>query len=222
MVAKDKTKDQSYFLWTLNQKQLKKTSFPIGEYTKSQVRAMAKKWDLPAYEKKESQEICFIPDSDINKFLKKRIGVERGMIITTKGEKVGEHEGLAYYTIGQRKGIKIGGIGPASPSLGGPFYVVDKDFKKNALIVAQSDFNEALYKKEMKVKSVNWINEPSKFPVKCSVKIRYLTKAMPATIYELRATKYQIRFSAPQRAVTPGQSAVFYKGNEVLGGGVIM
>ena len=207
--GKDKTKDQSYFLWTLSQSQLKRVLFPIGDYTKKEVGAMARKWDLPVYEKKESQEICFIPDGDIRRFLKKRIGVKKGLIITTKGEKVGEHEGLAYYTIGQRKGIKIGGIGP--------FYVVDKNFKNNALIVAQSDFNEALFKKEMRIKSINWITKKPKFPLKCKVKIRYLTPAVPATI---KGTK--VIFDKKQRAITPGQSAVFYLRDEVLGGGIIM
>jgi len=212
--ARDRTKDQSYFLWTLTQEQLKKVLFPVGDYTKAQVRAMAKKWDLPVYEKKESQEICFIPDADIRRFLKSRIHAEKGQIITVDGEKAGEHKGLAFYTIGQRKGIKIGGIGP--------FYVVDKDLKKNALIVAQSDFSEALYKKEMSIKKVNWISGKPKFPLKCKVKIRYLTKAVSCIVYQIRNTKYRIQFSAPQRAVTPGQSAVFYKRNKVLGGGIIM
>jgi tRNA-specific 2-thiouridylase len=205
--GRDKTKDQSYFLWTLSQSQLKRVLFPIGDCTKKEVKAMAKKWDLPVYEKKESQEICFIPDADINKFLKKRVGIKKGSIITTKGEKIGEHEGLAYYTIGQRKGIKVGGIGP--------FYVVDKDFNKNILIVAQGDFDDALFKKEMRVKGANWINKV-KFPLKCQVKIRYLTPSVPATI---KGNK--VIFNKKQRAITPGQSAVFYKGNEVLGGGII-
>ena len=246
LVAKDRNKDQSYFLWTLNQKQLKKTLFPVGDYTKTQIRAMAKKWDLPVYEKKESQEICFIPDRDLRGFLKKNLPADEagGTIITTKGEKVGEHEGLAYYTIGQRKGIKIGGIGPAStrqPSLGGPFYVVEKDFKKNALIVAQGDFDEALFKKEFTVSKTNWISKVNLpagrhgFPLKCKVKIRYLTEAVPCTVSKIQnsklnqnarfanaGAKFKICFIKPQRAITPGQSAVFYKGNEVLGGGVIM
>ena len=211
LVAKDRNKDQSYFLWTLNQKQLKKILFPVGDYTKGEVRAMAKKWDLPVFEKKESQEICFIPDSDINKFLKKRLSFEalaKGEIITTEGKVIGKHEGLPFYTIGQRRGIKIGGIGP--------FYVVDKDFKKNALIVAQGDFDDALFKKEFTVSKTNWINNV-KFPLKCNVKIRYLTPSVPAVI---KGNK--VIFDKKQRAITPGQSAVFYKGNKILGGGVIM
>lgn len=216
-VARDKQKDQSYFLWTLIQKQLKKILFPIGNYTKKEVRAMAQKWDLLVFEKRESQEICFIYTS-VEEFLKKQIKTKKGPIITIKGEKVGEHEGLAFYTIGQRKGIKIGGIGP--------FYVVDKDFKNNALIVAKSEHAPELYKKEMMVEKVNWISGPPagkkpKLPLRCEVKIRYLHPAVSATIYQLPNTRYKIQFTKPQRAITPGQSAVFYKQNEVLGGGII-
>ena len=218
MTAKDKTKDQSYFLWTLTQNQLKRILFPIGDYKKKEVRAMAKKWGLPVYEKRESQEICFL-DTDLRGFLKSRIHAEKGPIVTTKGEKVGEHEGLAFYTIGQRKGIKIGGIGP--------FYVVGKDFKKNTLIVAKSEQAPELYKKEMIVEKVNWISgkEPN-FPLRCRVKIRYLHPASLATITKIQDTKnkkqkYLVVFDKKQRAITPGQSAVFYRRNEVLGGGII-
>ena len=124
---------------------------------------------------------------------------------------------MAFYTIGQRKGIGIGGIGP--------FYVVEKDLKNNTLIVAQSDFNEALFKKEMMVEKVNWISNV-KFPLKCNVKIRYLTKAVPASIMKhetcnIKHKNYLVVFDKKQRAITPGQSAVFYKRNEVLGGGII-
>jgi len=207
LIAKDKQKDQSYFLWTLTQKQLNKILFPIGDYEKSEIRKMAKKWDLPVYDKKESQEVCFIA-KDVKSFLHGQIKTKTGDIIDANGKKVGKHEGLAYYTIGQRKGIKIGG--------GMPFYVVEKDLKNNTLIVAQSDFNEALFKKEMIVKKINWIHSV-KFPLKCKVKIRYLTKAVPSTIH-----KNKVVFNKPQRAVTSGQSAVFYKGNQVLGGGIII
>lgn len=206
--AKDKQKDQSYFLWTLTRKQLKRILFPVGDYRKKEVRKMAEKWGLPVFEKKESQELCFIGSAGLRKFLKSRIQTEKGPIVTVKGEKVGEHEGLPYYTIGQRKGIKIGGIGP--------FYVVDKDFKNNTLIVARSEHAPELYKKEMMVEKVNWISGKSKFQLKCKVKVRYLHPAMPAIIQGNK-----IIFDKPQRAITPGQSAVFYSRNEVLGGGII-
>lgn len=221
-VARDKQKDQSYFLWTLKQKQLKKILFPIGDYTKKEVRAMAQKWDLLVFEKRESQEICFIATT-VEKFLKRALPAETptsvgaGPIITIKGEKVGEHEGLAFYTIGQRKGIRIGGIGP--------FYVVDKDFKNNALVVAKSEHALELYKKETMVKKVSWISEETpQFPLRCKVKIRYLAEAVPAAVTLINTNKhefYLVVFDKRQRAVTPGQSAVFYKRNEVLGGGII-
>ena len=208
LAAKDKQKDQGYFLWTLTQKQLKKTLFPIGDYTKKEVRKMAKRWDLLVFEKRESQEVCFI-DTNLCEFLRKRIGPNKGSIITVKGEEVGKHEGLAFYTIGQRKGIKIGGIGP--------FYVVDKDFKNNALIVAKSEYAPELYKKEMIIEKVNWVSgKKPKLPLQCKVKIRYLH---PTTLATIRDNK--VIFDKKQRAVTPGQSAVFYKQNKVLGGGII-
>lgn len=222
LTAKDKTKDQSYFLWTLTQKQLKRILFPVGDYTKQKVRAMAKKFNLPVFEKRESQEICFISNADLRGFLKSRIDPEKGPIVTVDGKKVGEHEGLAFYTIGQRKGIKIGGIGP--------FYVADKDFKNNALIVAKSEQAPELFKKETVVKKVNWISgrEP-KFPLRCRVKIRYLHPANSAIINKIQdtpavagRTRYKIQFAKPQRAITSGQSAVFYSRNELLGGGIII
>ena len=207
-IAKDKTKDQSYFLWTLNQKQLAKILFPLGDYTKEQVRGLAKKFKLQIHEKRDSQEICFV-NTTIQDFLKKNLSPEAlakdGPVLTTNGRKVGEHEGLIFYTIGQRKGIKIGGIGP--------FYVVKKDFRNNALIVSNSE--KDLLQKEMMVKNVNWIlGKP--FSGKCKVKIRSMAKPVPAII---KGNK--VIFDKPQRAITSGQSAVFYKGDEVLGGGII-
>lgn len=213
LTAKDKTKDQSYFLWTLTQKQLRRILFPIGDYKKSEVRPLAKKWGLPVYEKKDSQEICFV--NNLGSFLKKHIKIKKGDILTVDDKKVGEHEGLAFYTIGQRKGINIGGIGP--------FYVVGKDFRKNALIVAQGNFGDALYKKEMIVKKVNWLGGKP-YLGKCKVKIRYMTKAVQAVIKKQKIKskeQYLVFFNENQRAITPGQSAVFYKGSEVLGGGII-
>lgn len=208
--GKDNKKDQSYFLWTLKQKQLSKILFPIGDYTKKEVRQMAKKWNLPSSERPESQEICFISGT-LQDFLKKalprRSVAKGGPIITTDGKKIGEHEGLIFYTIGQRKGIKIGGIGP--------FYVVKKDFKNNALIVAQSEQASELFKKEMRVEKINWVSGKSYYG-RCKIKIRYMAPAVPAII---KGNK--IIFTKKQRAITPGQSAVFYKNNEVLGGGII-
>ncbi len=214
LTAKDKQKDQSYFLWQLNQKQLSKILFPLGDYTKEQVKGLAKKFKLPVFNKPESQDVCFaVPRRSSDK-----IGTKRGDIITTNGKIVGTHKGLMFYTIGQRKGIEIGGIGP--------FYVVKKDFKKNVLIISKNQ--QDLMQKELVIKNVNWLNKPMKFPFKCGVKIRSMAKITNCSVSKLgnlklnQNSKFKIIFSSPQRAITPGQSAVIYLGNELIGGGVIV
>ncbi len=209
-VARDKTKDQSYFLWQLNQKQLSKILFPLGDYTKDQVRGLAKKFKLPVFNKPESQDVCFsVPRRSSDKIRKKR-----GNILTTTGKILGTHKGLMFYTIGQRKGIEIGGIGP--------FYVVKKDFKKNVLIVSKNQ--QDLMQKRLTIKNVNFIGG-KKFIGKCKIKIRS-TVYPPAQAEILRlcgrAKMAKIIFKTSQRAITSGQSAVIYKGNELIGGGVIV
>ena len=219
--AKDKEKDQSYFLWMLNQKQLKRILFPIGDYTRKEVENLAKKFKLPVLKAKKSVEICFI-QTTINDFLKKYLKPKPGKIVETKGKILGRHQGLAFYTIGQRKGIGLPG---------GPFYVLDKDLKKNLLIVTKNE--KDLYEKELICENVNWISgkEP-KLPLKVKTKIRYRHQLAPATITKnLQSTIYNLKFARPQRAITPGQSAVFYssaeasakadRGQELLGGGII-
>ena len=211
--AKDVNKDQSYFLWTLTQNQLRHCLFPVGDYTKPQVRKLAKKLGLPNAEKKDSQGICFIGEIDVREFLKKFIPSRPGIIRTTKGKVIGKHEGLAFYTIGQRQGLGIGG--------GIPYYVAAKDFKKNELIVAVGPYDEKLFSKELTATDINWISgkEP-KFPLKCKARIRY---RQPLQNCRVKKTGKRIKviFTKLQRAVTPGQSIVFYKGQEMLGGGVI-
>jgi tRNA-specific 2-thiouridylase len=212
----DKEKDQSYFLWQLNQKQLKHILFPVGENTKAEVRKLAKKFDLPTAETPESQEVCFISDTT-NNFLKKYLKTKPGKITDTTGRIIGEHNGLWFYTIGQRKGIEI---------QQGPWFVVDKNFKKNVLIISKD--RKDLNNEELIANKVNWIT-PQKLPIKAEVKIRYRSKLAKAKILSygknpsssLRASKVKIVFEKPQRAITAGQSAVFYKGKELLGGGVI-
>ena len=277
--ARDKEKDQSYFLWQLQQQELKKILFPIGNYTKPEVRALAKKFGLPMASVPESMEVCFVLTS-LGKFLKKYIKTKPGRIVDAEGRVLGTHQGLPFYTIGQRKGIGLSG---------GPFFVLDKDTKKNLLIVTQNE--KDLYKKEIVVKDVNWIRAPStqcasvldraqirahnklcaqpstkfcalefcalvsdkfpKLPLKVKAKIRYHHRAASATIYHLKSNMaspsvarpsaatpasglesaipvakshlgiYNLIFNKPQKAVTPGQSVVFYRGEEVLGGGII-
>ena len=201
--GKDKNKDQSYFLWKLNQKILKHTLFPVGDYTKTEVRKLAKKFNLPVLNIPESQEVCFIQTTTAD-FLKKYLKLKPGKIINAKGAMIGKHQGLWFYTIGQRKGIGFSK---------GPFYVLDKDIKKNTLIVTKNE--KDLYKKELIVKNVNWASE-IKFPLKVMAKIRYRHKLASAVV-----DKNKVIFTKPQRAITPGQSVVFYKGQELLGGGVI-
>ena len=224
IVPKDKNKDQSYFLWALDKKYLDRILFPIGDYTKKEVRAMAKKFKLPAFEKKESQEVCFV-NTNIREFLSSRISANKGLIVTNKGEKIGEHDGLIHFTIGQRKGIGIGGIGPASTrqsSLGGPYYVVKKDFKKNTLIVAESKESSELDSKEMLVENVNWLVNTPKLTQKCNIKVKSMALAASGVVSSVKGDKYKIKFAKPQRAITSGQSAVFYLRDRVLGGGIII
>lgn len=219
--GKDKEKDQSYFLWQLNQNQLKRILFPVGDYTKEEVKRLAKKFKLPVLNIPESMEICFIQNT-INDFLARYLKLKPGKIVDTKGKIIGKHQGLWFYTIGQRRGIKL-------PD--GPYYVLDKDLKKNNLIVTKKE--KELYKKELIAKNVNWTSgKAPKLPLKVKAKIRYRHKAALATITEIAKSKvYSLRFKFAQRAITPGQSVVFYspteiptkigKGQELFGGGII-
>jgi tRNA-specific 2-thiouridylase len=200
----DSQKDQSYFLWRLNQKQLSHILFPVGGYTKQEVRNLAKKFNLPTAETPESQEVCFV-QSTVNDFLKKYLKNKPGKIVDINGKRVGEHSGLWFYTIGQRHGLEI-------PQ--GPWYVVAKNLKKNLLIVSRNQ--KDLLRKEFKIKDINWIN-PVKLPLSCEMKIRYKSDFVKAKVYK----NGLVVFNTPQKAVTPGQSAVFYQKDELLGGGVI-
>ncbi|MFH1036546.1 MAG: tRNA 2-thiouridine(34) synthase MnmA [Patescibacteria group bacterium] len=212
LAGKDENKDQSYFLWKLDQERLKHVVFPVGNLKKSEVRKLAKKLKLPVYETPESQEICFIP-GEIGDFLAKHLAYKKGDIVDTHGKYLGKHDGLYFYTIGQRKGIKVSN---------GPFYVVGKDLKKNWLIVSKNE--KDLQKKDARVKDINWIlDKVPELPMKVEVKIRYRSKPASAAISKnLKTAIYNLKFTRPQRAITPGQSAVFYKGDELLGGGVII
>jgi len=209
--AKDKNKDQSYFLYTFNQEQLARLLFPLGNYNKPRVRELAKKYGLPTAEKKESQEICFIPGKHHNDFLKRYLSLKPGpiKILGTK-QLIGQHESLALYTIGQRRGL-IGGTGP--------YYAAKFDTKGNILYVVK-DFNDpVIYNDSLKAKAVNWLRTP-KFPLACEAIIRYRHPAVKCQVSRA-GNDYLVKFKAAQRAVTPGQSVVFYKGQEVLGGGII-
>jgi len=216
--AKDKTKDQSYFLYRLKQNQLAHLLFPLGDYTKIQVRNLARKFHLPVVDREESQGICFIKEKKHNEFLKQHIKIKDlkpGPIVDTKGNKLGKHKGLIFYTIGQREDIGL--------TYQKALYVVKKKSRTNTLVVTENPKDPRLYSKELKASNVNWISgRIPNLPLKIKAKIRYMHPAVPAVI---RKTKnnwiYRVVFSKPQRAVTPGQSAVFYFRDEVLGGGII-
>lgn len=220
--SSDEEKDQTYFLYSLTQKQLPKILFPCGEYKKPQIRNIGEKFKLPVFDKEESQGLCFTPEKTPTQFIKRNLKLSPGDIITTEGKKIGKHEGLELYTIGQRKGINIGGSGP--------YFVVERDFKNNILIVTNNEQDEKIFKKSMLVEIKNWIAGEPKMPTELNVKIRYRHQLVRAIIRKAKNPKfsnhpkhYAVEFLQPQKAVTPGQSAVFYADdNEVLGGGIIL
>ena len=211
--GKDLNKDQSYFLYTLDQAKLSRILFPIGAYQKHRVRAIAKQLGLTTHDKKDSQGICFIGEINVRNFLKTRIKEKIGKIITSDGKIIGKHNGVAFYTIGQRKGIKIGG--------GIPYYVVAKDIKSNTLMVAKGNQDSCLYRDKLIASNLSWIVSQPTYPFKCLTKIRYRQSDQAATIYYLKEDQIAVHFELPQRAITPGQSIVFYQGSEVIGGGII-
>lgn len=213
--GKDKDKDQSYFLYTLEQEELKKLIFPLGDFKKSQVRKMAEQAGLPVASKNESQEICFISGKRHNDFLKKYLKLKSGNIkLWPSAEIIGQHQGLPLYTIGQRRGIDIGGTGP--------YYTAFFDYKNNDLYVVKNFDDPILYGKEMIVENLYWTNfKTLKLPLKAKVVIRYRHKAVSCELVEIKNKKLRLVFARRQRAITPGQSAVFYEGDKVLGGGII-
>ncbi len=226
--AKDLNKDQTYFLHQLNQDQLRRVLFPIGEYTKPEVRALAKKFKLPVAEKEESMGICFVGEVPMKDFLLKKIKPTPGPISTSAGVLVGMHDGLPFYTIGQRH---LGALQPAQ-SVGEkqkknsnvdtkPWYVVAKNNQTNELIVGHDD-DALLYTKEHVVDQVNWISGKSpQFPFDCQVRLRHRQPLQNACIIS-KKEGIVVSFSEPQRAVTPGQWVVFYNATDCLGGGVIV
>lgn len=222
ITAKDKLKDQSYFLYNLNQDILKHTLFPLGGTTKNKVRKLAQNLKLPVIHKKESNDVCFIENADVQRFLHEHIPVDKGDIVDTLGRKIGQHSGLPFYTLGQRQGIKIGGTGP--------YYVVKKDFTSNQLVVTNQINDQALFSDKILIKDVNWVTgQKLVLPLKCWARHRYQAPLFKVEIIK-QENNYLVKFNQPQRVVTPGQSLVFYqpvrkifnKDFEVLSGGVII
>lgn len=209
--AKDKTKDQSYFLYRLTQKELSKIIFPLGKYKKTETKKLAKKFKLPVFGDEESQDVCFLVGTDINSFLRKYIKPKSGNIVDEKGAVLAKHKGLFFYTVGQRKGIEIGGTGP--------YFVTQKNPRKNELIVSNDP--KKLLTKKFEVSRVSWINKPQKFPFRVKVQIRYHSEKFSAIIKQEKLNRFVVETVNPVRAVTVGQSAVFYNNIELLGGGTI-
>ena len=208
----DKNKDQSYFLYTLRQKELSHTLFPIGEYTKPEIRKLAKKFGLPNWNKKDSQGVCFIGDLKMNEFLKNYIKPKSGKIIKISDKKVmGSHDGNYYYTIGQRHGLNIQGNGKT-------YFVSGKDMKKNIIFVDTLEKESKLFRNTARLKEISWTNTQPKLLFKAKIKTRYRQPDQEAIIQ----ARGIIKFLKPQKALTPGQSAVIYQKDIVLGGGVII
>jgi tRNA-specific 2-thiouridylase len=215
----DPGKDQSYFLHRLNQAQLARTLFPVGHLLKSEVRRIAREAGLPNHAKRDSTGICFIGERPFREFLSRYLPREPGPMVTPEGERVGEHQGLMYYTIGQRQGLGIGG---RRDGAGEPWYVAGKDLEANALTVVQGHDHELLLRTSLAAGDASWIaGTPPTLPNDMAAKTRY-RQADSACALELDgAGAFALEFATPQWAVTPGQSAVLYRGDECLGGGVI-
>lgn len=237
LVGIDKDKDQSYFLYILNQEKLKHCLFPIGDYEKTQVRKLAKKFGLPNWDKKDSQGVCFVGPLEVKEFLKKHIQPKNGLVLRkSDGKILGEHDGAWFYTLGQRHGMNL--------SAGVPYYVVDKDAKKNIIFVDEKNGNN---RSGLQINDFNWVNpvrsredsqrasasngvnKKNNLPLDCKVKTRYRQKDLDCVILKNGSTgslqdgsgRALVKIKENNLAIAPGQSAVFYKGNEVLGGGII-
>lgn len=215
----DPGKDQSYFLHTLDQDQLRDARFPLAGYHKAEVRALAGQAGLPNRDKKDSTGICFIGERPLRAFLSRYLAAQPGSIETLEGEAIGRHHGLMFYTLGQRQGLGIGGVRGGD---GTPWFVAGKDLERNVLIVVQGGDHPALFHHGLACDAPHWIRPPGpRLPLRCTAKTRYRQPDQAAVVEPLADGGVQVRFERPQRAITPGQSVVFYQGAECLGGGVI-
>ena len=216
----DKNKDQTYFLSQVNQTQLSSCLFPLGDIEKPEVRRLAKELDLEVATKKDSTGVCFIGERNFKQFLNNYLPSKRGDIVDVATSKVvGHHDGVLYYTLGQRRGLGIGGIKGIDPI---SWFVVGKDVKKNILYVSQGDENEYLMSDRALIKMINWINgEKPKEAIHVGCKFRYRQPDLGVTLKFIDEDSVELLYDAPYKAVTPGQAAVFYEGDRCLGGGII-
>lgn len=208
----DRDKDQTYFLHRMGKEHLSQVVFPLAELTKDDVRAIAQEQGLATASKKDSTGICFIGDIDYDSFIDQYMDKQPGKIATKSGEVIGDHDGLHFYTIGQRRGVNVGGTGP--------YYVVKKDYDTNTLVVTNDPDDPDLSATDCAVEDMEWLVDVD-LPVECEVMVRYRQHAVPAVASAVTGGNVQLSFEKPIRAVTPGQSAVLYQGDVVLGGGII-
>ncbi|MCW5621477.1 MAG: tRNA 2-thiouridine(34) synthase MnmA, partial [Burkholderiales bacterium] len=214
--ALDASKDQSYFLYRLNQAQLRRTLFPLGGMLKRDVRALARRLGLPNHAKRDSTGICFIGERPFREFLMRYLPTSPGAMETPEGERVGMHQGLMYYTIGQRQGLGIGGAGA-------PWYVAGKALERNALIVIQGHEHPALFSSALNADQITWVSgEAPKVPGQYMAKTRYRQQDTACALTALEGDHCAVEFPLPQRAITPGQSVVLYAQDVCLGGGIIV
>ena len=217
--ATDTNKDQTYFLYTLTQQQLAHCLFPIGDMKKSDVRSIAENHGFINYAKKDSTGICFIGERKFKDFLREFLLAQPGNMETPEGAVIGKHDGIMFYTIGQRKGLHIGGRQDAEEAA---WYVLAKDVKRNVLVVGQGNHHPLLYHDHLFCEQLHWIRgELPTSAFACHAKIRYRQADQPCQLIPYSDTLYRVEFQQPQRAITPGQAVVFYQNNECLGGGII-
>lgn len=217
--AKDRNKDQTYFLHAIDPEALNKTLFPLGTYLKSEVREIAKQLELPNHDKKDSTGICFIGEKNFRDFLKDFLLAKPGEIVTTEGKVIGQHHGVIFYTIGQRQGLGLGGLKGAEDK---PWFVVKKDTNKNQLIVAQGEHHPTLYSQGLICEPIHWLTKDIEFPLSCMAKIRYRQDSQHCLLSDLNDNEHCVYFTNEQRAITPGQYIVFYDKNRCLGGAKII
>ena len=215
-IPKDRSKDQTYFLYMLNQSIMKNLLFPLQDIDKNEVKNIAKDFDLSIYQKKESMGICFIGKKDFSSFIKKYINTKHGNICDEDGYVLGEHDGLFNYTIGQRKGIRIGGNKNYSEK---PWFVINKDIDQNKLIISQ-DEDRLIALGKVELKNMSWVRSQPSENLKCKARFRHGGKLIPVNITKDN-NKYYLDMLDGERAITPGQSAVLYNGDECIGGGII-
>ncbi len=217
--GKDSSKDQSYFLYMLSQQQLARSLFPVGELEKAKVRELAEQHNLVTFNKKDSTGICFIGERNFKDFLQRYLPAQPGVIQTPEGDIVGKHDGLMYYTLGQRQGLGIGGLKDFGNQ---PWYVADKDLENNILIIVQGHDHPLLYSRWLDAIDLHWVSgQAPKIPFHCTAKTRYRQQDAACCIESSVEGQYHVTFDQAQWAVTPGQSVVFYQDEKCLGGGII-